>query len=137
MRWLLAAMALVACGGRAPAPTLAPDAAIDAAPDVVAIACRGPAAARLASASVPDGVCAWVWASGLSAPRGLAVAPGGDVLVVEKGAERVLALFDDDGDGQSGEGERAVLASAGGVQHGHAPARGGPLPPRAPPPPPG
>ncbi len=80
--------------------------------------CTAPAAAALANVAVPAGYCAWTWASGLSSPRGLAVSGNGDLLVVEKGQSRVTALFDDDHDGVSGPGERVVLASAPGLNHG-------------------
>ncbi len=80
--------------------------------------CTAPAAAALANAGVPDGYCAWTWASGLSAPRGMVVAANGDLLVVERSGSRVTALFDDDRDGVSAPGERVVLATAQGLNHG-------------------
>ncbi|MBI5486907.1 MAG: PQQ-dependent sugar dehydrogenase [Deltaproteobacteria bacterium] len=95
---------------------VAGDSADDGAPPVDS--CFGPASAAVANAAVPEGFCAWTWAEGLSAPRGIAVAPDGDVLVVERGSSRVTVLFDDDGDGVSGPEERASLASAPDVNHG-------------------
>jgi glucose/arabinose dehydrogenase len=67
----------------------------------------------LANAAVPTGFCASVWASTLSTPRGLAVGPNGDILVVEGGAQRVTALWEEDGTTQ-----RAVIATAAGINHG-------------------
>ncbi|MBI5500264.1 MAG: PQQ-dependent sugar dehydrogenase [Deltaproteobacteria bacterium] len=85
---------------------------------VVIDSCFGPASAAVDGAAVPDGFCAWTWADGLSAPRGIKVAPNGDVLVIERGSNRVMVLFDEDGDGTSGPGERAVVAAASGLNHG-------------------
>lgn len=80
--------------------------------------CVAPAAAALAHAWVPPGYCAATWASGLSGPRGMIVAPSGEVLVVERGKGQVTALWDADGDGVSGASERAKLAGASGLNHG-------------------
>ncbi|MCB9737261.1 MAG: PQQ-dependent sugar dehydrogenase [Deltaproteobacteria bacterium] len=80
--------------------------------------CDFPAAAALAHADVPAGYCAATWASGLDDPRGMIVAPSGEVLVVERGKAQVTALWDDDGDGVSGATERAKLAGASGLNHG-------------------
>lgn len=64
----------------ADAPSDPADAPSDPGPEVVVPVdtCTAPAAAALANAGVPDGYCAWTWASGLSAPRGMAVAANGD-----------------------------------------------------------
>jgi glucose/arabinose dehydrogenase len=97
------------------------DEADDGATDVPAPptdSCYGPAGAAVAEASVPEGFCAWVWAGGLSSPRGLETVPGGDVLVVERGRASVVVLFDDDGDGVAGAAERVTLAAAPGLNHG-------------------
>lgn len=80
--------------------------------------CSAPTSARITNAQVPDGFCASIWASNIDTPRGLFVADNGDVLVVERGQSRVLALWDDDGDGVSSEDERAVLAEASNLNHG-------------------
>ncbi|MCA9562119.1 MAG: PQQ-dependent sugar dehydrogenase [Myxococcales bacterium] len=72
----------------------------------------------VSNASVPDGFCAYYWATGLGSPRGLTIAPNGDVLVVNRNSGQVLATFDQDGDGVSGDEERAVIASASGLNHG-------------------
>lgn len=85
---------------------------------IPASTCNAPLGARIANADVPEGFCASVWAEDVRAPRGMVVADNGDVLVVERAAGRVLALWDDDGDGVSGSDERAVLASADGLNHG-------------------
>jgi glucose/arabinose dehydrogenase len=52
-----------------------------------------------AELDVPDGYSASVFAEGLSGPRFMAVAPDGTLLVAERGADRVVALPDVDGDG--------------------------------------
>ena len=74
----------------------------------------------LADARLPSGFGAHPFATGLREPRGLALGPTGDVLVVERGGvSRVTALWDADGDGVSGPSERAVIASsASGLNHG-------------------
>lgn len=54
--------------------------------------------ARLA---VPPGFEASVFASGLAGPRFMAVAPDGTLLAAERGADRVVALPDEDGDGRA------------------------------------
>lgn len=90
----------------------APDAAMPA-----TNTCVGPAGAAIANARLPSGYCAWTWATA-SEPRGVLVAPNGDVLVVERGPGRVSALFDGDGDGASGASERATLVQVSGLNHG-------------------
>ena len=50
---------------------------------------------------VPSGLVANVFASGLSSPRFMAIAPDGTLLVAERGADRVVALPDRDGDGRA------------------------------------
>ena len=50
---------------------------------------------------VPDGYAANVFARGLSAPRLMATAPDGTIVVAERGADRVVALPDADGDGRA------------------------------------
>jgi glucose/arabinose dehydrogenase len=50
---------------------------------------------------VPDGYVAMTFASGLSGPRFMAVAPDGTLVVAERGADRVVALPDTDGDGHA------------------------------------
>lgn len=80
--------------------------------------CVGPSSAALANAGLPSGYCAWTWASNLGSPRGIARSPRGDMLVVEEGQGRITVLFDDDGDGVSGSGERATLFTRAGLNHG-------------------
>ena len=80
-------------------------------------ACDAPAGARILNAKMPAGYCAWTWAN-VDRPRGLLVAPNGDVLVVDRTAGSIRALFDDDGDGLSGESESVTLAQANGLNHG-------------------
>ena len=102
------------------ADTEAPPDAEDTASADVALpnTCDTPEGSALAHAAVPDGFCAAVWATGLSSPRGMIVAPSGEVLVVERSGGQVTALWDDDDDGVSGSGERALLAKASGLNHG-------------------
>jgi glucose/arabinose dehydrogenase len=52
---------------------------------------------------VADGLDASVFASGLSGPRFMAVSPEGVLFVAERGADRVVALPDRDGDGNADE----------------------------------
>jgi glucose/arabinose dehydrogenase len=130
MTWRLCGLlpvlaAVGGCNGNSPSePSVPADggaidaAAADGPAPVAADTCRGPAAAQLANARLPAGFCAWAWAAGLAKPRGLATVANGDLLVVESGRSQVVALYDDDGDGVSGMTERAVLATASGLNHG-------------------
>lgn len=143
LRWILAAAtcaALVGCSDSGdgdtdttPADTATGDTASgDAATDDAASGdtasgdtgqppastCEFPAGAEVDNAELPAGFCGWIWADGLSQPRGLTIAPGGDVLVVERGGDRISALYDADGDGVSGSGERVVLVELSGLNHG-------------------
>lgn len=52
---------------------------------------------------LPDGYAAEVFAHGLAGPRFMAVSPEGVVFVAERGADRVVALPDADGDGVADE----------------------------------
>ena len=52
-----------------------------------------------AELSLPEGYRASVFAEGLDGPRFMAVSPDGILFVAERGADRVTALPDDDGDG--------------------------------------
>ena len=52
---------------------------------------------------VPSGYVASVFAEGLANPRFMAVSPEGALLVAERGADRVVALPDADGDGLADE----------------------------------
>ncbi|MEO7296775.1 MAG: hypothetical protein ABIZ57_11615, partial [Candidatus Limnocylindria bacterium] len=52
---------------------------------------------------LPDGFAAEVFAEGLRGPRFMAVSPDGVLFVAERGADRVVALPDDDGDGAADE----------------------------------
>ncbi len=77
---------------------------------------HSPAGAEL-DANVPEGFCAFTFATGIAKPRGILVdSEEGTVLVAGNGS--IVALWDDDGDGVSGDGERATLASASGLNHG-------------------
>jgi len=79
--------------------------------------CLGHSSANVANARLPAGYCAWTWAT-VADPRGLVVAPNGDVLVVERTAGRITALYDSNGDGVSDSSERATLVEASGLNHG-------------------
>jgi glucose/arabinose dehydrogenase len=96
----------------------ATEAATSDTPAVRASTCLGPAAAVLANAGLPPGYCAWTWANSLGAPRGIARNPAGDILVVDQTAGRILLLHDDNHDGVSDSGERVVLATTSGLDHG-------------------
>lgn len=80
--------------------------------------CAAPESERITNAELPDDFCAFVWAKDIAAPRGLWVADNGDVLVVERGESRVVALWDDDHNGISDAGERAILAEGQSLNHG-------------------
>ena len=56
-----------------------------------------------AELSVPAGYVADVFADGLSNPRFMAVSPDGVLFVAERGADRIVALPDADGDGVADE----------------------------------
>lgn len=56
-----------------------------------------------AELAVPDGYTSSVFAQGLRGPRFMAVSPDGVLFVAERGADRVVALPDADGDGQADE----------------------------------
>lgn len=81
-------------------------------------ACKFPAAARITNASVPAGYCAYTWASGLTAPRGIVVDGNGDVLVIERTSSLITLLYDDDANGVSDSSERVELARERGINHG-------------------
>lgn len=63
-----------------------------------------------ATLDLPDGYEASVFARGLDGPRFLAVSPDGVLFVAERGADRVVALPDADGDGTADE---VVVVGAG------------------------
>ena len=65
---------------------------------------------RVGGATVPAGYAVAPFATGLAGPRFMAVAPDGTLLVAERGADRVVALPDRDGDGQADE---AVVVGTG------------------------
>jgi len=64
---------------------------------------------------VPDGYAASVFAEGLASPRFMAVSGGGVLLVAERGADRVVALPDRDGDGSADE----VIEVGSGFEQAH------------------
>ena len=56
-----------------------------------------------ADLGLPDGYAASVFAEGLAGPRFMAVSPDGTLFVAERGADRVVALPDADGNGAADE----------------------------------
>jgi glucose/arabinose dehydrogenase len=60
--------------------------------------------------------CMFTFASGVTGARQLAVAPSGDIFVAGNG--QITVLFDADADGVSDDSERAVFATAPGLNHG-------------------
>jgi len=56
-----------------------------------------------ASLELPAGYAATVFAEGLDGPRFMAVSPEGILFVAERGADRIVALPDADGDGRADE----------------------------------
>jgi glucose/arabinose dehydrogenase len=80
--------------------------------------CAGPESARISEAALPPGYCAFEWARAVDDVRGITVDASGDVLVIERGSSSVVVLWDDDGDGVSGDDERRTIATAQGLNHG-------------------
>jgi glucose/arabinose dehydrogenase len=80
--------------------------------------CVFPASAALAKASVPAEFCAWEWATGLDAVRGITIDAQGNVLVVARGSASIVALWDANSDGISGASERATIVTQTGINHG-------------------
>jgi glucose/arabinose dehydrogenase len=66
--------------------------------------------------------CVYVFASDVGHARQMAFAPNGDLFVNN---DSVTVLFDDDGNGSSGDGERATFATAPDLNHGIAFSRDG------------
>lgn len=80
--------------------------------------CTFPEGAALGRAAVPEGFCAWEWAAGLDEARGITTDEAGNVLVVARAQNSIVALWDANGDGVSGEGERVTLVTQSGLNHG-------------------
>ncbi|MDO9020746.1 MAG: PQQ-dependent sugar dehydrogenase [Deltaproteobacteria bacterium] len=111
---LLPGIVLLGCTGASPTQGTSADSGSPVADaPVVADPCRGTAEAAWTS---DPSVCLVRFATGISRARGLAIAPNGDVFVNAAGS--VTVLFDADGDGVSGDGERATFATAPGLNHG-------------------
>jgi glucose/arabinose dehydrogenase len=68
----------------------------------------------IATLTVPAGYEASVFATGLRGPRFMALAPNGTLVVAERGADRVVALLDDDADGEA-DASVVVASGFGGV----------------------
>jgi glucose/arabinose dehydrogenase len=60
-------------------------------------------AGQVGGASVPNGYAVAPFATGLAEPRFMAAAPDGTLFVAERGADRIVALPDRDGDGAADE----------------------------------
>ncbi|MGC4064429.1 MAG: PQQ-dependent sugar dehydrogenase [Polyangiaceae bacterium] len=70
-------------------------------------------------ASVPQGYCAWVFAEGLTSPRGMVADDAGQLVVIESGsAGAVTLLWDANGDRINQPSERLRIASTSGLNHG-------------------
>jgi glucose/arabinose dehydrogenase len=95
----------------------AADGATDGATDG-GISLQFPASALIENASLPAGFVAWRWAGGIADPRGITLDEAGNVLVVSRDTGSVVALWDDDGDGVSGAGERVEVAEGPDLAHG-------------------
>lgn len=112
-------------GDQMPKPDAGPPDAVEGMPDAgvpepkpPTTGCAFPADAEIANADVPDGFCAWEWATNLGQPRGIITDANGDVLVVTRDSNTITLLYDDDEDGVSGADERVTLVSQGGLNHG-------------------
>jgi glucose/arabinose dehydrogenase len=73
---------------------------------------------KVENSGLPAGYCASVFATGVDEARGILWDGAGNLLVIQRSTYDVIALWDADGDGQSGEGERAKIANADGLNHG-------------------
>jgi len=97
---------------------IAPDAGPVTPPDPPLIdSCTGAAPFEGAWLSDPK-MCLTVYARALGGARQTAFAPNGDLFVAIQGGAKVLALYDDDKDGVSGDAERSTFATAPGLNHG-------------------
>src|SRR5918999_2722579 len=74
---------------------------------------------------LPDGYRAAVFADGLAAPRFMALAPNGTLLVAERGRDRIVALPDADRDGRADRVDE--VGSGYGAAHSLAVAGDGPM----------
>lgn len=63
-------------------------------------------------------LCLVRFSTDLPAPRGMAIAPNGDIFVVARGTSTIVVLYDADGDGVSMASERSVFATQSGLNHG-------------------
>lgn len=86
--------------------------------------CPVPAGAEMPEASTPAGYCPWVFAEGLSNPRGITTDDLGQLLLIEQGATAVTLLWDANNNRTSEASERLRIATAPGLNHGIA-VRGG------------
>lgn len=81
--------------------------------------CPVPVGAEMPEASVPSGYCAWVFAEGLTAPRGMVSDAKGQLVLIEAGsAGAVTLLWDANGDRVNQPSERMRIATVSGLSHG-------------------
>ena len=71
---------------------------------------------KLPGALLPDGFCVQIVDASLERPRALVITPGGEILVVERGMDRVVSVVDNDGDLIADE--KVVIAQAPSIRHG-------------------
>lgn len=84
-----------------------------------AATCPVPAGAEMPEASVPAGYCAWVFAEGLTSPRGMVADSKGQLVLIEAGnAGAVTLLWDANGDRVNQTTERMRIATVSGLNHG-------------------
>lgn len=81
--------------------------------------CPVPSGAEMPEASVPAGYCAWVFAEGLTAPRGMVADDQGQLVVIETNSVgAVTLLWDENGDRVNQPSERMRIATVSGLNHG-------------------
>jgi len=134
MRAVSLAFAAAGCvATKAPGRDVGADAGAPGLPDGGAGAADGGSPATTCNVPHEALVDAWVadpsacvvrWAGDVPGARGIAFAPGGDLFAVSR-YRALLVLWDADGDGVSGAGERSVFAENGGnhglaLHEGHA-----------------
>ena len=81
--------------------------------------CPPPASQAMPEASLPQGYCAWVFAEGLTSPRGMVTDDAGQLVLIESGsAGAVTLLWDENGDHINQPSERMRIASTSGRWRG-------------------
>ncbi len=112
--WIVAAAVVAACGGTVVAQHMVERASAVGHRNVPAKATFD--ASVVSTLRAPPGFAVSVYASGLGQPRMLEVAADGTVFVTRRGTDDVLALRDDDGDGDA-DSQRVFASGLTGV-HG-------------------